>query len=65
MNSYVLMCIYKYERTFKLSEHFKTLPEKKSKKVHRGEAALRKHLREHEQKAALSSERNKVEISLE
>ena len=38
---------------------------KNQKKVHRGEAALCKHLREHEQKAALSSERKKVEISLE
>ena len=32
---------------------------------HRSEAALRKHLLEHGQKAALSSDKKKVEISLE
>ena len=32
---------------------------------HRGEAALRRHLPEHDQKATLSSKIRKVEISIE
>ena len=35
------------------------------KYLHKGEAGLRKHLREHDQKAALSSDTIKVEMSLE